>query len=119
MIKNDNLTLNFENSNINIKEKSDKIVLKFNGIILADADKEFLNTKVIHIFKNNSKVKIISYIEMGFITLLITIILTSVIFKHLEILFDNINKGETPFTLENVSLIKKIAWKGAVRKLTN
>ncbi len=111
VIKNDNLTLNFENSNINIKEKSDKIVLKFNGIILADADKEFLNTKVIHIFKNNSKVKIISYIEMGFITLLITIILTSIIFKHLEILFDNINKGETPFTLENVSLIKKIAWK--------
>ena len=26
-------------------------------------------------------------------------------------LFDNIHKRETPFTLENVSFIKKIAWK--------
>lgn len=43
--------------------------------------------------------------------MLVTIILTSIIFKHLETLFDNINKGETPFTLENVILIKKIAWK--------
>ena len=111
VIKDNNLTLNLLDSNINVLEESDKVVLKYNGIILADADKEFLNTKVVSIFENNSKAKIIGYIETGFGVLLVTIILTSIIFKHLEILFDNINKGETPFTLENVSLIKKIAWK--------
>ena len=111
VIKDNNLTLNLLVSNINVLEKSDKVVLKYNGITLADADKEFLNTKVLSIFENNSKAKIIGYIETGFVVLLVTIILTSIIFKHLEILFDNINKGETPFTLENVSLIKKIAWK--------
>lgn len=111
VIKDNNLTLNLLDSNINVLEKSDKVVLKYNGITLADADKEFLNTKVLSIFENNSKAKIIGYIETGFCVLLVTIILTSIIFKHLEILFDNINKGETPFTLENVSLIKKIAWK--------
>lgn len=111
VIKDNNLTLNLLVSNINVLEKSDKVVLKYNGITLADADKEFLNTKVLSIFENNSKAKIIGYIETGFCVLLVTIILTSIIFKHLEILFDNINKGETPFTLENVSLIKKIAWK--------
>ena len=111
VIKDNNLTLNFSNHNINLSEKNDKVVLKVGNFVLADADKEFLNTKVIHIFENNSKAKIISYIETGFITLLVTIILTSIIFKHLETLFDNINKGETPFTLENVILIKKIAWK--------
>ena len=111
VIKDNNLTLNLLDSNINVLEESDKVVLKYNGITLADADKEFLNTKVLSIFENNSKAKIIGYIETGFCVLLVTIILTSIIFKHLEILFDNINKGETPFTLENVSLIKKIAWK--------
>ena len=111
VIKDNNLTLNLLDSNINVLEESDKVVLKYNGITLADADKEFLNTKVVSIFENNSKAKIIGYIETGFCVLLVTIILTSIIFKHLEILFDNINKGETPFTLENVSLIKKIAWK--------
>lgn len=111
VIKDNNLTLNLLDSNINVLEESDKVVLKYNGITLADADKEFLNTKVVSIFQNNSKAHIIGYIETGFATLLVVIILTSIIFKHLETLFDNINKGETPFTLENVSLIKKIAWK--------
>ena len=111
VIKDNNLTLNLPNHNISLTEKNDKIVLKVGSFILADADKEFLNTKVVSIFENNSKVKIIGYVETGFAVLLVTIILTSIIFKHLETLFDNINKGETPFTLENVSLIKKIAWK--------
>ena len=111
VIKDNNLTLNLLDSNINVLEESDKVVLKYNGITLADADKEFLNTKVVSIFENNSKAKIIGYVETGFAVLLVTIILTSIIFKYLETLFDNINKGETPFTLENVSLIKKIAWK--------
>ncbi len=111
VIKENNLTLNFPNHNINLSEENDKLILKVGTFVLADADKEFLNTKVISIFENNSKAKIIGYVETGFATLLTIIILTSIIFKHLEILFNNINKGETPFTLENVRLIKKIAWK--------
>ncbi len=110
-INNNNLTLNLPNYKINLSEKNDKVVLKVGAFVLADADKEFLNTKVLSIFKNNSKTKIIGYVETGLASLLVIIILTSIIFRHLEILFDNINKGETLFTLENVSLIKKIAWK--------
>ena len=111
VIKDNNITLNLPNHNISLTEKNDKIVLKVGSFVLMDADKEFLNTKVVSIFENNSKAQIIGYVETGFAVLLVTIILTSIIFKHLETLFDNINKGETPFTLENVSLIKKIAWK--------
>ncbi len=110
-IKDNKLTLKLTNHNINLLEKNDKVALKVGGIILADADKEFLNTKAVSIFENNKKQKIIGYIETGFAVLLVIIILTSIIFKHLETLFDNINKGETPFTLQNVILIKKIAWK--------
>ncbi len=111
VIEENNLTLNLPNHNINLLEESDKIILKIGGFVLADADKNFLNTKVIQIFENNSKSQIIGYVETGFALCLVIIILTSVIFKHLETLFNNINKGETPFTLENVILIKRIAWK--------
>lgn len=110
VIKDNNLTLDFPNNNINVLEESDKVVLKIGTFVLADADKEFLNTKVMTIFENNSKAKIVGYVETGVAILLVIIILTSIIFKHLATLFDNINKGETPFTMENVSLIKKIAW---------
>ena len=111
VVKDNNLTLKLPNHNLNLIEEKDKVVLKVGGFILADADKEFLNTKVISIFENNSKFKINAYVETSFVFLLVIIILTSKIFKHLETLFDNINKGETPFTLENTNLIKKIAWK--------
>ena len=111
VIKDENLTLNLKDHNINLIEKSDKVVLKVGRVVLADADKEFLNTKVMSIFENNSKAKITGCVETGFAFFLVIIILTSIIFKHLATLFDNINEGETPFILENVSLIKKIAWK--------
>ncbi len=110
-IKDNHLTLNLKDHNIHLLEENDKVVLKAGALVLADADKEFLNTKVVSIFEKNSKAKVIGYVETGFAVLLVTMILTSIILKHLENLFDNINQGETPFTLENVSLIKKIAWK--------
>ena len=34
----------------------------------------------------------------------------SKLLKHLELLFDNINKGDTPFTLDNVEHIKKMSY---------
>lgn len=58
-------------------------------------------------FANNSKVKIIICMEIGFLVLTISVILMRIILKHLEELFININNGDTLFTLENVSYIKK------------
>ena len=40
----------------------------------------------------------------------ITVVLYMLVLKHLENLFNNINKGDTPFTLENVEHIKKMAY---------
>ncbi len=45
---------------------------------------------------------------MGF--LIATLCLTLLLLKHLDKLFTNINSGDTPFTLENVDHIKKIAY---------
>ena len=50
------------------------------------------------------------FIEIGFACLVAFIIVLIKTLKHLELLFDNINKGETPFTLENVNHIKKMSY---------
>ena len=48
--------------------------------------------------------KLLINLLIGFVVIVIQLL------KHLEKLFLNINEGETPFTLENVSHIKKISY---------
>ncbi len=50
------------------------------------------------------------YLEFGGLILAAYLILYWIILKHLEHLFVNINNGDTPFTLENVKHIKKMAY---------
>lgn len=90
-----------------------------NGISLSIQNHEIIqnNTqdiiqlkKMIEILKNNSKVSILIIIEIAFACLSVTLYLLYLLLKHLEHLFQNIHNGETPFTIENVSHIKKMAW---------
>ena len=57
-----------------------------------------------------SKPVTITLFEIGFALLLAFLIILIKLLKHLELLFDNINKGDTPFTLENVNHIKKMSY---------
>lgn len=93
-----------------LTEEDDEIVLKVNDLKIADTKKEVITTKAIDVLNNNSKTLIIFYIEVGLTTLIITLYLLSIILKSLNKLFRNLNEGKTPFTLENVRLIKKMAW---------
>ena len=64
---------------------------------------------VIELFKNSSDMQLIMIGE--FILLLATgsVILLMLVTRKLDKLFVNIHKGDTPFTLENISYIKSIA----------
>ena len=57
-----------------------------------------------------SKPGVIIFFELGFAFLLAFLVVLIKTLKHLELLFDNINKGETPFTLENVNHIKQMSY---------
>ncbi len=100
------------NDIIEIVDEDDKLVLKHNNIIFAvESDEQSIEIIKDVINSNlNNKVLLIGYCEAGFITLLACLILSIFLFKRLEKLFNNINKGDTPFTLENVEHIKKIAY---------
>lgn len=41
---------------------------------------------------------------------IVNMVLGIKLFKHIEKLFNNINTGDTPFTLENVDHIKKVSY---------
>ena len=109
-VKNNEISISSSDSKISILDKGDKLVIKAGNIVLGEASKDVAQTKIIDVLENNSKAQIITYVEIGFIVLIATLVLISIILKCLESVFGNINKGDNQFTLENVHLIKKMAY---------
>ena len=61
-------------------------------------------------FDENSKAKIIVAVEVGFVLMVIYFAILFAVLTLFAKLFTNINKGDTPFTLENVNYIKRLAY---------
>ena len=66
--------------------------------------------KVVNILNNNPKEKIIAVIVIAGAGLIAGLFTLSIALNHLAKLFNNINKGDTPFTLENVHHIKQMSY---------
>ncbi len=91
-------------------DSTERIRIQYKNIIIADAtqQKEILLIK--DILTHNSKGIILWYFELGCLVAVVYLILSIIILRYLEKLFVNINNGDTPFTLENVKYIKKMAY---------
>ncbi len=109
-VSNDEIVWDGNNVKFSIEDNGDTVTLKYNDIVLAEDDSEIVNTKYIEFLSNNPSYLIIGYIEVGLLVLLICLIISIYIFKYLEQLFININKGDTPFTLQNANYIRKMAY---------
>ena len=102
----------FKNNIVRIIDKDDKMIVKAKGTMVATIDDE-RSLEIIRDIRDNeldNKVLVTTYAELGMIFLIATLYLTFLLLKHLDKLFTNINSGETPFTLENVDHIKKMAY---------
>ena len=86
-----------------------KITVNNDHIILSDLTKENVTTLKESLTRFNKPVLITLY-ELSFVVLIGFVVVVIQLLKHLEKLFVNINEGETPFTLENVSHIKKMSY---------
>lgn len=95
---------------ISITEEENKISLKINNELVADITNQGEVIKIKEVLQNNSKMMLLGYVETGLAFLIASLVLIIMMFKALENLFNNINKGDTPFTLENVGYIKKMAY---------
>lgn len=108
-VKDNEITWN-DKDIVKITEEDNKISLTVNDKLVADITDQNDIIRVKDILQNNSKVMIGIYVEAGFTFLIINLVLVIIMLKALENLFNNINNGDTPFTLENVGYIKKIAY---------
>ncbi len=95
---------------ISVIETDDKLSIKIDDKTFADTKSQTEIIKIKEILENNSKMVVFSYVETGLAFFAIGLVLIIIMLKSLENLFDNINKGDTPFTLENVGYIKKMAY---------
>lgn len=94
---------------IKFTEADNKITLTIDNEVVAEANENEI-IKMKELLQNNSKLMVLVYFETGFVFLIVSLFLVSIMFRALEKLFNNINKGDTPFTLENVGYIKKMAY---------
>ena len=81
---------------------ADKNVMEFN------LDQMTTNT-IVSVFEGHSKLEIILYTEIIMICLTVSVMIISFAMLYLAKLFDSISKGDTPFTLENLKNIKRVA----------
>lgn len=100
----DRITITEEKANNDITLK-----LKINEVLVTEEKSQDTILKIKSVLENNSKEQIIVFLELGFGTLLICLVLYRMTLSRLEKLFININQGDTPFTLENVKYIKQMA----------
>ena len=109
--KNDTLSFkNITNETITfVEEKNEVRAYDKNNKLIEDIEPNFAE-KVKYALDNNSKKTITIELTTGLIFLTIYLIIIAIILRNVERLFKNINKGETPFTMENVSYIKKSAY---------
>ena len=107
-IKEDVIT--YKNETINVEEEDNKLIIKYKNHRISEIE-DYHEIEIIkNVLKNNKNSEIIFYVEGGFLFLIVSLIIISLICKNSEKLFSNINNGETPFTLENVKFIKNMAY---------
>ncbi len=78
-------------------------------VVAADMKAKDINTMAIAI-DQFGETGVVILLELGMIFLGAFIIVLIKSLEHLELLFKNINEGDTPFTLDNVDHIKKMAY---------
>ena len=106
----DNKIILKNTATINIIENENDVTIEVDGKKIAEENDKQAILTIKDVLTNNSKSKIIIYGETGLAFLVVYVVVASVILLYLERLFNNINKYETPFTLENVRYIKLIAY---------
>ncbi len=101
-----------KNEIIEIDDKGNELIIRYNNKIVASEK----NAQTVMTIRNvldkhgNNMPLLIGYVECAIIVLVISLFLLISMLKKVEKLFNNINNGDTPFTLENVEHIKKIAY---------
>jgi len=102
-----NNEISFNNNYLEIVDGNKLII---NDVQVGKIDSDIEKLEIINLLEENSKVKITVYLELGLIFLLIELVLMIFVFSYIEKLFNNIKINQTPFILDNITFIKRIAY---------
>lgn len=107
----DNNVIEIFQEKIEYEDKNDELVIKHRGgeIIIKDSNEKIAFHTILEKIENHSMVVVVGFVEVAFLFLVVTLVLLCLTMKNLEKLFLNIHDGDTPFTMENVKSIKKMA----------
>lgn len=99
-----------DNNKIELVKYKSKYDVRINGSTVATNINDKNLDMAAQSIEHFSKPGVIVLIELGFAFVVAFLIVLIKSLKHLELLFTNINKGDTPFTLDNVNHIKKMSY---------
>ena len=110
-IKVEKNTLEIFDNKVNYEITEEEIIFSDNkeSYNITDSEEVLVLTKILNKLEGTSTVSIILFVEITLVLLISTLVLLYFTLMYLEKLFINIHNGETPFTLENVKYIKKMA----------
>lgn len=92
------------------KEEGSIITVKHNGKVIASEKNQNSILTIKTMLQKSNKTKIITFAESGLFFAIVNIVLISIVLFYLEKLFKNIHNGDTPFTMDNVKYIKRMAY---------
>ena len=95
-----------------LEEKNGKLIIKVGEAIIADESDPVTVAQIKDALEKNKDHKLlnIGYTEVCLASVIATMVIAAFFLRHLQKLAKNINQGDTPFTLENVEHIKKMAY---------
>jgi len=109
-VKDNKITFSGIDDVVKVVEKNNKIEVTVNDKTLANEEDKEAIAEIKKFLDKHSDAEIITYTELGCAFFIAYLVILIMILKHMESLFKNINKGDTPFTLENVKHIKHMAY---------
>ena len=107
----DNNIIEIFDETIEYQHAEEELIIKYNNMekVITDSNEKIVINTMIDKLENHSILMVIGFVETAFTFLIITLVLLYLSMKHLENLFMNIHDGATPFTMDNVNHIKKLA----------
>ena len=109
-VKNNEISWVDKGKQITIRNGENKLEVVHNDKVVAESVGTSIDFKVFDSIKKNSKSAIIASFEAGMLLALFEVIFVMIILNNVEKLFRNISREDTPFTLENVIRVRRIAY---------
>ena len=105
----DNEIIISENNIVKFEENDDKLIIKINESVVAEETNKETISSIKELLRDKTIINI-GYIELCLVFVVAILVLAVFFLSNFIKLFRNINKCDTPFTLENVEYIRKMAY---------